>query len=305
MFKRTVTSLNNKRNVIYDATNINRKHRITLLENLQKEVKQKFDKIAVIVYTDLETCKLRNSLRERKVPNEVIDKMIMNFELPVKGEGWDGISIEYTTIPKYNYATVINNFIGPLTHDNKHHNLDVDLHMYSALDYFTVKYEAHTYPEYLKYAIAFHDIGKRICKTHINKKGERTEDAHYYQHANVGAYLALSINFDNFEGYDETGNVVTYFSNTDKYLMAVLINYHMRPLEAWKDSKKSMDKDKKILGDKMFNYLEILHDCDDQSEEDNEWVATFLRSHLPDSYRKYGLNWHKYTNPIKESAKNA
>jgi len=300
MFKRTVNSLNNKRNVIYDATNINRKKRIELLTNLNKEVKNKFDKIAVVVYADLETCKLRNSLRERKVPNQVIDRMIMNFELPVKGEGWDGISIEYTTTPKYNYATAVNEIVGPEPHVNHWHNLDIDLHMYCALDYFEVKYEAHAYPEYLRYAILFHDLGKKFCKTFINKKGEQTEEAHYYQHANVGAYFALDVNFDDFQGYNIDGTVTTKFTDEEKYNMAVLINYHMRPLEAWKDSKKSMNKDKKILGDEMFNYLEIVHDCDETSEMDNEWVATFLGTHLPDTYRKYGLNWHKYTNPLKE-----
>ena len=300
MFNRTITSLNDGYSVVYDATNINRKRRIELLDKLSREYKEPLRKRAVLVYANINECYLRNRGRNRQVPDEVILKMLMNFELPVKGEGWDDVNVVYNTPCLCNYDTAIDYFVGPLAHENKHHNLDVDLHMYSALDYFTVKYEAHSYPEYLRYAIAFHDIGKRVCKTHINKKGERTEDAHYYQHANVGAYLSLSIAFNDFQGYNIDGTVTTKFTDEDKYNMAVLINYHMRALEAWKESEKSKNKDKKILGDEMFNYLEIVNDCDEQSEEDNEWVATFLGTHLPDTYRKYGLNWHKYTNPLKE-----
>lgn len=278
MYDRTVDFLNTYEHnvIIYDATNTNRKHRVELLNNLGRDVKNEFKKECFVVYTDVDTCKQRNQSRDRIVPSNVIDRMLQNFELPVYGEGWDKIKVEYTTQPKVPYLKAIDYFVGKEPHENPWHNMDIDLHMYAARDYFDVKYESHTFDIYLKYAILFHDIGKKLCKTYTNRKGETTEVAHYYQHANVGAYLALDIDFTNFEDYNYLGKI-TEFTNDDKYNMAVLINYHMRPLEAWKDSFKSKTKDMKLLGEHLGWYLEIVHDCDEQSEADEEFVEKFLK----------------------------
>ena len=50
----------------------------------------------------------------------------------------------------------------------------------------------------------------------------------------------------------------------------------MRPLEAWKDSKKAEEKDRALLGDELYNYLKVLHTCDENSEQDHEFVKEFL-----------------------------
>ncbi len=303
MFDRTIQNLNDGFDVIYDATNINRKKRINLLKELNKKVKVDFNKYCFVVYTDLKECLKRNANRDRKVPEEAIYRMLKNFEIPVYNEGWNVIEIKYTTQPNIPYLTAVNDIVGPVPHDNHWHNMDVDLHMYCALDYFEVKFEAQTFPIYLKYAILYHDLGKKICKTFINRKGEKTDEAHFYQHANVGAYLAMGINFDGFRDHNFLGPI-NEFTEQDKYKMIVLINYHMRPLEAWKDSKKVENEDSKLLGAELYWYLKIIHECDEMSEQDPEWVERFLKCHLSTSYRKYGLNWAKYVDPIREEYEN-
>ena len=51
--------------------------------------------------------------------------------------------------------------------------------------------------EELCLAAGYHDIGKPYVKSFVNKQGEGTSTAHYYNHENVGAYLAygLLLNF--------------------------------------------------------------------------------------------------------------
>lgn len=73
-------------NVVFDATNINRKHRITLV----KEMRGNFDIIICKYFsTPLLTCKLRNAQRERQVPYEVLERMAENFQKPTLDEGFD------------------------------------------------------------------------------------------------------------------------------------------------------------------------------------------------------------------------
>lgn len=262
MFYRTVQALEDDFDVIYDATNINRKLRINTLERLKKAVSKPFTAEAVVVYTDITEVKRRNASRDRVVPEYVIDNMLKNFELPTYNEGWNFIGVHYSTDPNLNWLDAVDYYAKDLVHDNPWHNMNVDEHMRAALYYFNTHYNTNDYPDYLEKAILLHDIGKRFCKTYVNRKGQTTEVAHYYQHANPGAYFALGINFD--------------LSEEDKYKLTLLINYHMRPLEAWKDSKKAEEKDKRLLGDELYNYLKVLHTCDEMSEQDEDFVKEFL-----------------------------
>ena len=276
MFERTVENLNNGLDVIYDATNLNRKKRINLLTELKRKVKQYFDKYCFVVYCDITECLQRNKLRDRHVPEDVIFQMLKSFEIPVDGEGWNRIEIKYSTKPNIPYKDAVNLFCGCLAHDNPHHLLDVDEHMYATEYYLLNEYkQPFILPIHVKYAALFHDIGKAMCKTFKNKKGEISEIAHYYNHANVGAYLSLGINFDNFQDRSELGPI-NKFTESNKYYMAVLINFHMRPLEAWKESKKSYEKDWKLLGDWMTYYLKIINTCDENSEEP-KFVKKYLK----------------------------
>lgn len=93
MFSRTVKALDEGKDVIYDATNLKKKLRINTLKRLKGAVKTEFIAKALIIDTDLATAKERNSSRDRVVPEEVLDKMHDNFQLPDYSEGWDQIEI--------------------------------------------------------------------------------------------------------------------------------------------------------------------------------------------------------------------
>lgn len=262
MFYRTVQALEDNLDVIYDATNISRKLRINTLDRLKHAVSKPFTTEAIVIYIDIAEVKRRNASRDRVVPEYVIDNMLKNFELPTYNEGWNFIGVHYSTEPNLNWLDAVDYYAKDLTHENPWHNMNVDEHMRAALYYFNTHYNPNDYPDYLEKAILLHDIGKRFCKTFVNRKGQATEVAHYYQHANPGAYFALGIKFD--------------LSEEDKYNLALLINYHMRPLEAWKDSKKAEEKDRRLLGDELYNYIRVLHTCDEMSEQDEDFVKEFL-----------------------------
>lgn len=44
--------------------------------------------------------------------------------------------------------------------------------------------------------------------------------------------------------------------------VAVLIFWHMRPYIAWEQFEKAMEKDKKLLGEELFNDICLLHEAD-------------------------------------------
>lgn len=72
--------------VIADATHVSKSSRRKLLNRINKDV----TKIALVVSTNVETCKERNSKRAglEKVPNSAIDRMVSNFEYPEEEEGF-------------------------------------------------------------------------------------------------------------------------------------------------------------------------------------------------------------------------
>ena len=74
--------------VIVDATNTKRQYRKIILEAVSD-----IDcfKLADVFLTDYQTCLERNAKRDRKVPEEVIQKMWNEFQFPSKEEGFGDI----------------------------------------------------------------------------------------------------------------------------------------------------------------------------------------------------------------------
>lgn len=75
-------------NVIFDATNIDRKRRTEFVA----EMRPYFD---IIIFkwfsTPLYICKIRNKERQRQVPEEILESMDRRFVCPTMDEGWDYI----------------------------------------------------------------------------------------------------------------------------------------------------------------------------------------------------------------------
>lgn len=198
MQTRAVEALNEGQNVIYDATNITRKDRQGIIS-----VCPKFARIeAHIIWAPIETCIERDAKRERTVGKEVIDKMLKRFQTPYYDEGIDGIKIVkpdgFSEI-KY-YLDVMNAM--NISHDNHHHTLGIKQHCKKAFE----EIECKTTNITLLTATWYHDIGKPYVKEFIDAKGNYCDEAHYYQHQCVGAWMSY--------GFDEVTPKVAWLIST-------------------------------------------------------------------------------------------
>lgn len=272
MLTRTKQYLADRISVIYDATNISRKKRTGLLQQLPKNVK----KVALYVATPYEVAVERNANRERKVPEEVIERMYKNMQIPIESEGWDKIVIEYTDdvietdLPKqFTDAIRVGVLLGregyqlmeflasyfedffkvyDLPQDSKWHSFSVSRHIYHVYKYVLDNYEGDD-KELMLWTALLHDIGKAFCKTFISRKGEEMRYAQFIGHEYVGSQLAV--------------NFLKALNFEDEFIHAVatLIQFHMYLL----DEKANRNKLKQRVGEDFFKKLEFLRDADTQS----------------------------------------
>ena len=182
MQTRAIDSLNNGQSVVYDATNMTRKDRAYIINLCPKFVKIE----AHVVWAPVELCVMRDTKRERTVGREVIDKMIKRFQPPYYDEGIDEIKVSRPNgfIDRM-YADHCW-FAMNIPHDNPHHKYKVLRHCQEA---YTYAYKHGFSKEVCKAAI-WHDVGKPYCKAFIDKHGNASEKAHFYQHQCVSSWVA-------------------------------------------------------------------------------------------------------------------
>ena len=228
---------------IYDATNMSMKRRKAFLDEL-KDIP--CIKTCFLFPVPIDECKARNQSRERQVPDDVYDKMLRSFWVPMFYEGWDNIGVMSTSkdAPRLDYDAMVR-----FSQDNPHHTKDLLSHLIESSEFAL----QNNYPSVVYDAAANHDIGKLYTKSFKNSKGEDTQIAHFYGHECYGAYLYLSSNLAKYDSV--TAGCKTLY-------VAALINWHMRPHVAWKQSPKSRDRDRKLIGEKMYNDIMLLHAAD-------------------------------------------
>lgn len=199
MHNRVKEDLKAGKTVIYDATNVTRKARRGAIN-----LATKADTVEChIIWTDPIECRRRDSLRDRKVGSEVIEKMLRRWQSPFIDEGFDSINI---VLNQYDFDYV--NYISSMTtnmhipHDNPHHTLGVWEHCMQAqsnieqkMSEMTFNKHSHDY-KLLTTAAKWHDIGKPWTKGYKANKETGVVDyshAHYYDHHCVGGYLSYGL----------------------------------------------------------------------------------------------------------------
>lgn len=227
MQDRAIMLLNNGFDVIYDATNITRKDRASIITKCPR-----FTQIEChIIWAPIETCIERDAARKRTVGKEVIDRMLKKFQPVFYDEGINEIKV---ILPdEFNKDEYCDKLIGSMkiSHDNPHHTLDIYNHCMEANKY---AYKMN-YNDDIKFAAKFHDIGKPYVKSFLDNKGNKCESAHYYSHQNLSAWMSYGINGSN-------------------PFRAWLIGTHMEPFLETKYYKAMP-----IL---LKDYIEKLHKCD-------------------------------------------
>ena len=220
------------KNVIYDACNIHSKNRRAFLDSIKNV---DCYKEAWIIATPYEICLRNNTMRERKVPNPVIERMYRHWQTPWYFEGWDFIKVinDYKGYNNILKMYDVNNY----HQNNPHHTKSLGIHQMMTKEYV----RSHGGDTILMTAASYHDIGKPFCRFD-DEKGI----SHYYNHESVGAYDALSI-------YDLPIEV------------SAIINYHMSPI-GWHNAKepdKVMEKWRKIWGNSFYDKVTLLNKADE------------------------------------------
>lgn len=241
LHKRIRECLVSEKNAVYDACNISYKRRMEFLKSLNKIP---CEKIAILMATPYEVCLERNAQRKSKVPEHVIKRMYMSWNSPYWYEGWDDIQIVYSEGAEGSYGGVCDwvESVMDYNQHNSHHSLTLGKHCLKTFEYLNSLPVAFWE---LRTAALIHDCGKPFCATYINGKGEKTDGCHFYEHQHVGSYMSL------------------FFRDIDNHLyVAQLVQWHMRAYLAWEHSEKAMQKDRKLLGETLFNDICLLHEAD-------------------------------------------
>ena len=252
LYKRANNALRLGCSVIIDSTAITIKSRRKMLNAIKVPCIKK----AIIFNTPYEECRERLIKRNKeenshKVPLEVQRKYLESFEVPFKEEGFEFIQL-YNELEedviKNNEIQIWKKLRG-FNQNNKYHTQTLDKHLQSTFNYLRDNKLSENIS--LLQASLYHDIGKLFTQKY--KEGDT--NAHYYNHANVGAYWFLcngGILSEGFEGYryleGETLDCVFY------------INYHMKLYDL--GTQKSKDKWGKIFGEEKFRNLRLLHEAD-------------------------------------------
>lgn len=266
MKKRTLNALKEGKDVIYDATNLNKKRRSGIINEAHK-LDAQVD--AYLCCTPINIILERNITRaERQLPWDKLVQMIQSIEPPMYYEGFDNIYLidggMYNDVYDYNF--LIKECSG-YNQDNPHHYETLEEHIKAV----TKKAEnlgeilkLRNDAEILRQAARYHDFGKLYTKSFNDKKGYYV----YYGHDKVSTYLYLChIRKQNL--IDELNRVRLCDSH---YQTAALILNHME----WY-RREDMTPIKELFNDDDLYYmLELLHEADlwgrnENAKEVVEW----------------------------------
>lgn len=242
MVERTVDALKNDQNVYYDATNLSKKYRKHLINTVRGTGKE-VEIIGFLFLTPHTTCITRQENRERKVPREVIYRMMEQFEPPYYDEGFNDIKIvdfydEYYPELELNYILEILDAAIACKHENRHHYDDTIFeHCNKVAQYSNSKWDDGTAAVIAR----LHDIGKPVVK-----KYKRDGNASYYNHQNISAYFSLFF--------------TTHLDVEGRLLIANVIFYHMKRY-SYQDGLK-FNSWFKTLPPRIQYYLQILMEAD-------------------------------------------
>lgn len=249
MYRRTVNAIVAGFNCVYDATNLSSKRRAALIKNFKSNKSIPSDTCyeAVVIATPFDECVKRNYNRERRVPYNVILSMMKRFEMPAEWEGFDKIRVfnneNPTGVLKFNELLKIAEH---LSQDNSHHTLTVGGHMGKASTLYFYDNYTKDFDRNISYALSYHDVGKIYCKQFTDARGNPSDEAHFYGHENVSAYLYLSLL--------AIANINGKLRENDKEIIN-LIQYHM----AFYKDEKYLEKILQRYGQDFMNKLAIFH----------------------------------------------
>lgn len=249
MNKRCKIFLQQGKSVIYNATNLNKKRRKSLVDSLKNYYDNAY---AILCLCPLGIIFDRNRNRyERYIPEEKIGLMLKSIDIPLKYEGYQEIFFINTDIisnPEKMSDWMLN--IGKNYNQlNEHHNSDVLEHLtITAQKAFEYSGETSLYV-----AGRFHDIGKPYAREWNQNKMKYT----YYGHEKISAYLYLLY-------YTYSKKIINKLQPIPEEVLkiATLIYYHMAKFSG------NLSLVRENIGEELYSKLEILMRADSYRKED-------------------------------------
>ena len=204
---RCIDALNSNQNVVFDATNLQRKHRKSFLNYVTSKCKIPFMSRCIVVASTYEDCLIHNSSRERNVPEDVIRKHFNQFQMPLYSEGWNYIEVIQTSVVNLN--AMLDRCKG-FEHNNSHHKYNVYDHILHTSLWIVNHVDPTSEDLMLLHCLAlWHDIGKLYTKVYTDKKGNPTPEAHFYSHEAWSSMYSLCDSFGNIEFKVKLGQLIS------------------------------------------------------------------------------------------------
>ena len=189
MFSRLKVFLKDEINTTcyYDATNLSRKRRIHLYNEIKRFNKDN-EVISLMFIVPLQMLFDRNKLREeyKQVPENVIKNMYKDFQIPKENVDCDIMINVYSKRYKNEFAK---EYEGDISHDSPYHKETVREHInyvvenikkskndekfISDIEFAALytKFTEETLFDILLKVGEYHDLGKFVCKEYIQEKG--------------------------------------------------------------------------------------------------------------------------------------
>lgn len=164
----------------------------------------------------------------------------------------------------YMNLTGLKNYNIAIPHNNPHHPAGVKEHMLLAEEYVSHNSigNKNLYDSLLLLNSTYlHDIGKPLTKCYRDLKGNKTEIAHYWNHANIGAVISLCM---------PVPVEVEEFEKRFKWERAWLICHHMDFYNypaTWTNSQRIIRFKQKCKNDRLVRLLWELHEADMHCED--------------------------------------
>ncbi|MCQ4088280.1 AAA family ATPase [Saccharibacillus sp. JS10] len=206
-FRDISEALADGRDVIFDATNIDRSRRAKFLKRFSE-----YSVHAHVLVTSFETAQQRISTRKRKLDDKILTKYAKNFQFPLQGEGFADVHLVHeptasieTTLQRAKIEQLLDDQVD---HDelfaylsreesfaqmvdyhqgNPYHSRTLSEHTYAVLEYIHTLYEEQD-RLVMQWTALLHDIGKPFCKVWKENRGYYS----YFGHEHVSAMMSCS-----------------------------------------------------------------------------------------------------------------
>ncbi|MDO3410352.1 AAA family ATPase [Saccharibacillus sp. CPCC 101409] len=212
-FREIGQALDSGRDVIFDATNVDRDRRAKFLK--------RFGDVPVqchVCDTPYETAQRRIAARKRKLDNKILSKYAKNLQFPLIGEGFEAVRIVHapgdpSALERGEIERLLERqaghdelfaalarhplFAQMLGYDqgNPFHTRTLSQHTYAVLEYVNAFYEEEDRLAMQWTALA-HDIGKPFCKVWKETRGYYSYFGHEHVSASMVCHLLKELGYD-------------------------------------------------------------------------------------------------------------